>query len=576
MSSKTTADLMTRSLAQLGIESVYVYPGGTIAPLVNGFVAAGVGIEVFKHEQGAVYAALAKARLTGQLQIAMVTSGPGVTNAITPLADAYYDSTPLLLITGQVGTGDLLSGRRVRQRGFQEVPTVSMVSDICKMAVCPATVDEALAQLPALIQAAMEGRPGPVVMDLPMDVQRAVCERLDLLPLVVQQPALPGASLQALGEISAALAQATRPVIMLGHGALTAAAFDGYEALAEKLDAYVVGSLPGLGAFPGTSERFLGYVGHTGHEAANRAVHEADFLLVLGARLDIRQTGSQVKDFVPQGKVAWVNNDRSEIDAPRVQVDWAVHGDVAQFVQALLARHKDQQSGQAQHSDAAWRADVAAHRARDVEDPFNPAPGSAIFPKEVLRLVNQKLGGTRGVVVTGVGSHQQWAARHIDYSPNGWRLLTSAGHGAMGYDVPTAVGAAMARPDQTVLCVVGDGSLLMNIQELASLAERKLNVKVLLLNNHRLGIVSQFQRITWGVDPSSGEFATPDFVTIAKGFGISAERVTARGDLVAGLDRFWSTPGPALIEVIIDHDADVVPMLLGGQTMDKMWQGYAA
>ncbi len=572
MSTKTTADVMTRSLAQLGIESVYVYPGGTIAPMVNGFVAAGVGIEVFKHEQGAVYAALAKARLTGQLQIAMVTSGPGVTNAITPLADAYYDSTPLLLITGQVGTGDLLSGRQVRQRGFQEVPTVSMVSDICKMAVCPATVDEALAQLPALVQAALEGRPGPVVMDLPMDVQRAVCDRLDLLSLAVQQPALPGASSQVLSEITAAIGQATRPIIMLGHGALTAGAFDAYQALAEQLDAYVVASLPGLGAFPGTSERFLGYVGHTGHEAANSAVHQADFLLVLGARLDVRQTGSQVKEFVPQGKVAWVNNDRSEIDAPRVQVDWTVHGDVAQFVQALLAQCQDKP----QRTDLAWRADVTAHRARDVEDPFQATPGSAIFPKEVLRIVNQKLGNTRGVVVTGVGSHQQWAARHIDYSPNGWRLLTSAGHGAMGYDVPTAVGAAMAAPGQTVLCVVGDGSLLMNIQELASLAERKLNVKILLLNNHRLGIVSQFQRITWGADPSSGEFATPDFVAIAKGFGIAAERVSAREGLAAGLDHFWSTQGAALIEVIIDHDADVVPMLLGGQTMDKMWQGYAA
>jgi acetolactate synthase-1/2/3 large subunit len=258
---------------------------------------------------------------------------------------------------------------------------------------------------------------------------------------------------------------------------------------------------------------------------------------VLGARLDIRQTGSQVKDFVPQGKVAWVNNDRSEIDAPRVQVDRAVHGDVAQFVQALLVQHKVQQNGLAQCSDPTWRAKVAAHRARDVEDAFTPAPGTSIFPKEVMRLVNQKLEGTCGVVVTGVGSHQQWAARHIDYSPKGWHLLTSCRHGAMGYDVPTAVGAAMARPDQKVLCVVGDGSLLMNIQELASLAERKLDVEVLLLNNHRLGIVSQFQRITWGVDPSSGKFATPDFVTIAKGFGITAERVTARDDQAAGLDR---------------------------------------
>jgi acetolactate synthase-1/2/3 large subunit len=179
----------------------------------------------------------------------------------------------------------------------------------------------------------------------------------------------------------------------------------------------------------------------------------------------------------------------------------------------------------------------------------------------------------RGVVVTGVGNHQQWAARHLTYGPDRWRFLTSAGHGTMGYDLPSAIGAALTEPGAPVLCVVGDGSLLMNIQELASLAERRLPVKILVLNNARLGIVSQFQRITWGKDPMSGEFATPDFAAIARGFGIPADEVAERDALRTKLAAFWHTEGPVLLNVHIDHDADVVPMLLGGQTMGDMWYG---
>lgn len=184
--------------------------------------------------------------------------------------------------------------------------------------------------------------------------------------------------------------------------------------------------------------------------------------------------------------------------------------------------------------------------------------------------------GKTGVVTTGVGSHQQWAARHLPYSPDGWRFLTSAGHGAMGYDLPSAIGAALASPGQVSLCIVGDGSFLMNIQELASLAERALPVKILLLNNSRLGIVSQFQRITWGSDPTTGHFPSPDFVAIARGFGIAAERLEKRGEMDGALADFWTAGGPVLLEVIIDHDAEVVPMLLGGQAMDQLWQGHPA
>jgi len=570
MTQLLVSDVIANYFFRQGIESVYVYPGGTIAPIIHSLVSVGIRIEVFKHEQGALYAALAAARLSGRIQVAMVTSGPGVTNAITPLADAYYDSTPLLLITGQVGTSDLLSGRLVRQRGFQEVPTTSLVSEICKKVVCPTTVEQALKVLPELFAIAVEGRPGPVVLDMPMDVQRS---RVDQTPVTdFSNSTFPNHTtlVDKVEEITSAMSEALRPVMLLGKGALDSGGFELYRFFAERVGAMVVCTLPGLGSFPGDDEQFLGYIGHTGHEAANRAVHEADFLLVLGARLDVRQTGTMADEFVPNGKIAWINNDPTELAFARVKVDWSIQDDVAHFVAAAL----ELVSEPIMLRDMQWRASLIQHRRIDIEDSFSLTGDAVISPKEVLQIVNKYMKNSKGVVTTGVGSHQQWAARHLTYSPDGWRLLTSGGHGTMGYDLPSAIGAAMACPDRIILCIAGDGSFLMNIQELASLAERQLQVKIMLLNNNRLGIVSQFQRITWGDDPASGFFSTPDFVAIAKGFGIKANRVSDRDALEAAVEWFWATEGPVLLEVHIDHEADVIPMLLAGQTMDNMWKGY--
>jgi acetolactate synthase-1/2/3 large subunit len=285
----TVADCIAAHLSASGIERVFVYPGGTIVPLVNGFLRAGVAVEVFKHEQGAAYAALAVARLTGRPQVVMVTSGPGVTNVLTPLADAWFDSTPLLLITGQVGTGDLTSGRRVRQRGFQEVPTLDLVKPISKAACCPMSADAALAALPRLLAEAVNGRPGPVVLDLPMDVQRTPCAEYLELP-----DAAPGAvgddvgsdvaAMAVIADIAAALAAARRPMLLLGQGAVQPANAQLpalLQALVARTQALVVTSLPGLGAWDGNDANCLGYIGHTGHAGANSAVHSADLLLVL-------------------------------------------------------------------------------------------------------------------------------------------------------------------------------------------------------------------------------------------------------------------------------------------------------
>jgi len=567
------ADYVAQKFHENSVRTVFMYPGGTIAPIVNACLAIGIKVECFKSEQGAGYAALAYARITGKPQVVMVTSGPGVTNVLSCLADAYYDSTALILITGQIGTPDLEVRQAVRQRGFQETPTVELTKPISKRSSCVMSIKDAFREVPLAFVVSSAQRKGPVVIDFPMDIQRSEIGLVETSYPIVDHAPLDGlpvdTSIQKIiDEVCSAAIRSKRPVLLLGQGALDSAAFSKYFNIAERLNALVVSSFLGLGSFDTQDSRYVGYVGHTGHLAANKAVYESDFLLVLGSRLDVRQTGTLVDQFVPSGKVAWVNLDSLELENPRVDVDWKICLDVGIFCERLLAKLESTKL----HFDSDWQSSIFRVKREAFEDRPNPN-AAGLSPRDVFHCLKQFIGSTELIVTTGVGCHQHWAARHLDFHPKRSRLLTSGGHGTMGYDLPSAIGAAMAQPDCRVLCVVGDGSFLMNIQELASLAERELDVKILLMNNRRLGIVSQFQLITWGADPTTGDFKTPDFVAIAKGFGIAAHRAVGPSDLRQRLDEFWSCRGPSLLELMIDATADIVPMLLAGQTMGEMWMG---
>jgi acetolactate synthase-1/2/3 large subunit len=572
------ADLFISHLRNISLRRVFVYPGGTIAPLVNACLAADIKVEVFKSEQGAVYAALAVARLGGTPQVAMVTSGPGVTNAITPLADAFYDSTPLLLVTGQIGTSDLFGPRvGVRQRGFQETPTVELVGPISKRAVCFRTPQDCYELTSELIQFTTSGRHGPVVIDFPMDVQRHEISS-DILSsgaLITREPSpkICDATFDysILSEIADFCSSALRPVLLLGQGAVKSGDLEVFSLLAEKLDAAVVTSFMGVGAFSCSSPRSLGYIGHTGHLAANRAVFESDFVFVLGSRLDVRQTGTLTNQFAPNASVVWVDIDSIELNNPRVKVRWSIQADAASFARRLL-QHFDQPF---REKDSHWASGLRRLANERAEDRPNP-DSETIAPREVMdALAGAFIKDNDRVirVVTGVGCHQHWTARHLPYEPQRVTLLTSGGHGAMGYDLPSAVGAAMAEPCGRVLCVVGDGSALMNIQELGAIRDRNLDIKILVMNNNRLGIVSQFQLITWGTDPTTGFFSTPDFCAIAEAFGIPARKMSSKQEVPDLIDWLWSQEGPALVEAHIDPHADVTPMLLAGKTMNDMWMG---
>jgi acetolactate synthase-1/2/3 large subunit len=436
------------------------------------------------------------------------------------------------------------------------------------------SLEDVFREIPASFRVAATNRKGPVVIDFPMDMQRRVLSDVEISSAPVPDPVSTTPvylNPELVTEITAAAAAAMRPILLLGQGALNAGAYEKYVAIANAMKALVVTSFLGVGSYDTTDERCLGYLGHTGHLVANRAVYESDFLLVLGSRLDVRQTGTVVDKFVPNGNVAWVDSDRAELANARVQVKWKIESDIAEFCGRFLQEYKGRTVG----TDGTWWESILALKREHVED--RPNEGSKYLqPRPVLEAVGRLIGDTATTVVTGVGCHQHWAARHLPYRPNRCQLLTSGGHGTMGYDLPSAIGAAMACPDRRILCVVGDGSLLMNIQELATLSERNLDAKLLVLNNRRLGIVSQFQLITWGSDPTTGGFKVPDFVTIARGFGLAADRLDKPADMGIKLKWLWDQKGPALLDVSIDPTADVVPMLLGGQTMGEMWMGRKA
>ncbi len=554
-----------------GVQKVFVYPGGTIIPLINACLKAKIAVECFKSEQGAGYAALAYARLTGRVQVVMVTSGPGATNAITPLADAYYDSTPFVLITGQIGTGDLTIRESVRQRGFQETPTVAITEPISKHSVCLLSAEDVYRELPDAFRIATTGRKGPCVIDFPMDIQREKIDDPEVSPLSLSaktevRPSLP--DMTTLNEISQAAVNSRRPVLLLGHGALTARAYEKYSEIASRLDALVVTNFLGVSSFDSMDQRYLGYIGHTGHLVANRAVFECDFLLVMGSRLDVRQTGTVVDQFVPNGKIAWVDIDANELQHGRVPVTWKMEANLIDFCDSFI----DTIGIKEIESDKGWQEKILEIKSQQLDD--IPLKGSVYLqPRHIMQELARLIDNQETVVVTGVGCHQHWAARHLPFKPDTHLHLTSGGHGTMGYDLPSAIGAAMAYPERSILCVVGDGSLLMNIQELASLQERQLNVKILVLNNSRLGLVSQFQLITWGDDPVTGDFKAPDFKAIAHGFGIPSDQLQNPEDSIEKLTWFWEQSGPVLLDVAIDPAADVTPLLLAGQHMGEMWMG---
>ncbi|MDB3921757.1 thiamine pyrophosphate-binding protein [Paracoccaceae bacterium] len=567
---ETYADFFIKKFTEkYEIEKVFVYPGGTIAPLVNSALKAGLSVETFKTEQGAGYAAISYGFAVGSPQLLLVTSGPGVTNAISCVCDAYFDSIPLVMVSGQIGTAELLSGRDVRQIGFQQVDGASMLKNVTKYSECFTEASD-FKKLDEIFDLAQHQRGGPVYLELPMDLQRS--EFLGFSELTAKSklkspPILnPNELHDSLAIIKESLVKSRKPLALIGAGGLSSAqAQQSLNRLIRQLNLHFVTSLRGVGFSSYKDPLNLGYLGHTGHERANSAVFHSDFLLVLGSRLDVRQTGTQTEAFSKDKKIFSINNDLRELEATRVEINIGLLSDVTSFSNSFLSYLKDYKISGKQK----WWAEISDYRKREKNDLYKD--GLVFTGRGLVETVSSIVSEKTVAVVTGVGCHQHWVARHFDFQFPSKRLFTSSGHGTMGFDVPAAVGVAMSGEFSLTICFVGDGSIMHNICELRSAVDRGLNVLFVVFQNKRLGIVSQFQKITFGDDPTTSNFDTGDLCSIATGFGLYSMKIKYN-DIENFEFLINSVQGPRMAVVEISQEEDISPMLLGGSQLNDLWK----
>jgi len=565
----TVAGYLAARLSQLGVTHVFELVGGMITVLID---AAHRNPELtivsMHHEQGAGFAAEGFTRVSGRPAIAMATSGPGATNLLTAVGSCYFDSTPVVFITGQVNTHELRRDGRGRQGGFQETDIVDMARPVTKWAV---RVDSANA-FPSLLEKAFavarEGRPGPVLLDIPMDVQRA------RVAAPMSTPPEPGdresdarrAGRRAvfLDALTRSLGRAERPLVLAGGGVRLAHATTSLKELVERLGIPVVTSLMGVDILDDSSPLRAGLIGSYGNRWANWAVAESDVLIVLGSRLDTRQTGSDVTGFRGDRTVFHVDIDDGELNN-HVAGCVVLNDDLATFLDA--ATEVLQLPGR---DLSPWMTAIAERR-REWPDDEENVPVVGINPNRAIQEICHSWDDV-GVFVTDVGQHQMWAAQSVRLAP-GQRFVTSGGMGSMGFGLPAAIGAALAQPSRPVCLVVGDGGLQCNIQELQTAVRTRADVRIVVFDNSSLGMVRQFQQsyfdsrfysTSWG-------YSAPDFVAVARAYGLPAFSVTTHAELSSALVAVRSdVSGPSLIRLQIDGELNAYPKMAFGRAFGSM------
>ncbi|AKM85477.1 acetolactate synthase large subunit [Enterobacter ludwigii] len=546
----TGAQLIVHLLERQGITTVAGIPGGTVLPLYDALSqSTQIRHVLARHEQGAGFIAQGMARTQGKPAVCMACSGPGATNLVTAIADARLDSIPLICITGQVPSS------MIGTDAFQEVDTYGISIPITKHNYLVRDIAELPQVISDAFRIAQSGRPGPVWIDIPKDVQTAEIE-IDVLPEPGERAPAPQFSAESVQAAAAMINAARRPVLYLGGGAINAS--DAVRQLAEKASLPTTMTLMALGMLPKAHPLSLGMLGMHGARSTNYILQEADLLIVLGARFDDRAIG-KTEQFCPNAKIIHVDIDRAELGKIK-QPHVAIQGDVAEVLAQLIP--------QTDASDRAdWRQLVA-----DLQKEFPGAIPTEGDPLSHYGLINAVAAcvDDSAIITTDVGQHQMWTAQAYPLNrPRQW--LTSGGLGTMGFGLPAAVGAALANPDRKVICFSGDGSLMMNIQEMATAAENQLDVKIILMNNQALGLVHQQQSLFY----TQGVFAatypgTINFMQIAAGFGLHTCDLNAEADPHAALQAAISRPGPALIHVRIDPEQKVYPMVPPGAANTEM------
>ncbi|GHU91237.1 acetolactate synthase [Deltaproteobacteria bacterium] len=557
----TGAWIVLESLKREGVEVLFGYPGGAILDIYDELPKHPELRHVLvRHEQGAVHAADGYARASGKVGACLVTSGPGATNTVTGIATAYCDSIPLVVITGQVPT------QLIGNDAFQEVDIVGITRSCTKHNILVKDVRKLSMTIRRAFYLARSGRPGPVLVDLPKDVMQAKTEFIwpDEIGMRSYNPTCKP-NLNQLRRTAEALARARRPVILAGGGVIMSNAATELTSLARKLRIPVTGTLMGLGAFPATEPLWLGMIGMHGSYAANLAINNADLLVCAGARFDDRVTG-RLSAFAPKARIVHIDIDPTSI-RKNVEVDVPVVGDCRLSLQGVMEICDTRFAGEDwadKHAD--WLDEVGEWK--ESKPPAYQKNGN-IKPQHVVEALFEITGGD-AVIATEVGQHQMWTAQFYAFTKPR-TLLTSGGLGTMGFGFPAAIGAQFALPDKKVIVVAGDGSLQMNIQELATAVANRLPVKVVILNNRHLGMVRQWQELFYNGNYSSTNMeAQPDFVKLAEAYGAEGYRIEKQEDMLPVLKKALATPSPAFIDVMVEREENVYPIVPAGAALDEM------
>ncbi len=544
---------MCEALLDEGVEYLFGYPGGAIMPFYDALPDYPLKHVLVRHEQAAAHAADGYARATGRVGVCVATSGPGATNLVTGLATAQMDSVPIVAITGQVGRPAL------GKDSFQETNVMGMTLPFTKHSFLVEDPEDLYPTMRRAFEIARSGRPGPVLVDVPKDVQFAACEhngyrRLREVPQSVASPALEAAA--------ALLRKARRPIILAGHGVTLSGAEMELRLLAERTGTPVVTTLLGISAFPEDHPLYIGWPGMHGAASVNRAIDKSDLLFAVGMRFDDRITGAAHK-FAPNAKIVHIDVDPSELGKV-VRPTVGIAADAKRALRGVLAHFEDAEDRE--DTRAPWRAEIEKSQAPEKErvegarDDYGP-----------IRILNaiKSVAGPEARVVTDVGQHQMWAAKFFGFTKKNSHI-TSGGLGTMGFALPAAMGVALAYPDEPVWVVAGDGGFQMNLQELATIRDLGLNIKVAVLNNGYLGMVRQWQQFFHNRRYSETPITGPDYERFAAAYGLGGRTVREGDDVEEAVKWAQETPGCTILDFHIDPEANVYPMIPSGMSVHEM------
>jgi acetolactate synthase-1/2/3 large subunit len=552
----TGAQIICEGLIKEGVEVIFGFPGGAVLPLYDALSQYPQLRHILvRHEQGAAHAADGYARATGKVGVCIATSGPGATNLVTGIANAHLDSSPIVAITGQVARPF------IGKDAFQEVDISGITLPITKHNYLVLDVGSLAKIIKEAFYLARTGRPGPVLIDLPRDVQIEQTEfnYPSQVDLPGYKPTLQGHPAQ-IKKAAKLINEAQRPLIIGGRGIIISGAYAELKQLAETAQIPVVTTLLGIGCFPESHILSFGMLGMHGMAYANMAVAAADVIIAIGMRFDDRATG-KVSEFAPHASIIHIDIDPAEI-SKNVPAVVPIVGDVKLVLNAL-----NKLITSTEHVDwfqqlEGWRKEHPSMTIRDCE---------GLLPQLVIRKIYEVTPG-EAIIVTGVGQNQMWAAQHYCYDkPNS--LISSGGLGTMGFELPAAIGAKVGCPDTTVWCIAGDGGFQMTIQELATIAQERLAVKIAIINNAYLGMVRQWQELFYGRRYVATPLSGPDFVKIAEAYGIPGLRVKHKEEVVPAIERAMAEQGPFLIDFIVEPEENVYPMVLPGAALTEVLEG---